>query len=60
MCQEVKVKGIKVVTLFPSKAKKGDLGFLMRTPKILRFLRFYGMVFLENWIPRTLQMEQSD
>jgi hypothetical protein len=31
------VKGMKVVTLFPSEAKKGDLGFLMRTPEILKF-----------------------
>jgi hypothetical protein len=57
MCQEAKAKGMKVVTLFPSEAKKGDLGFLMRTPEILGFLRFCGMVFLENQIPGTPQIE---
>jgi hypothetical protein len=41
MCQEVKAKRMKVVTLFPSKAKKGDLGFLIRMPEILEVLWYF-------------------
>ena len=44
------MKGMKVVTLFLSKAKKGDLGFLMRTPEILEILRcgIFGKLVTQN------------
>jgi hypothetical protein len=44
MCQEAKAKRMKVVTLFPSEAKKGDLGFLMRIPKILEVLWYFWKI----------------
>jgi hypothetical protein len=44
MCQEAKAKRMKIVTLFPSEAKKGDLGFLMRMPEILEVLWYFWKI----------------